>query len=397
MQNFTRTTRFIPNSKKIISVLWILLLFSRTAFPDIPAGYYNAATGLTGTALQAALHNIIKNHNSISYTPGIWNAFYTTDDKPNGKVWDMYSDIPDGTANGNPVYVYTFGTDQCGTASQEGDCYSREHSFPKSWFGDASPMYTDLFHIVPADQYVNNMRSNYPYGAVTNPTWTSTNGCKLGPCTTPGYTGTVFEPRDEYKGDFARNYFYMAVRYYTEDSSWPGSPMVDGSQPKPWALALLIQWHNQDPVSQKEIDRNNAIYAIQNNRNPFIDHPEYVAAIWTPGTGVNPEPSQHATNFSSHSVHLQWIDATGTMLPDGYLVRMSTTGYSDIATPVDGVQVPNGQYDRNVLYGVEEVWFDNLAPNTTYYFKVFGYSFTSTGIDYKTDGPVIQTKQTTQP
>jgi endonuclease I len=382
---------------KTIPLLALLFFLITTVVADIPPGYYDPAAGLTGTDLQLALHNIIKNHNAVSYTPGVWNAFYTTDDKPNGTVWDMYSDIPNGSPNGNPPYVYYFGSDQCGTASQEGDCYSREHSFPASWFNYGSPMYTDLFHIVPADLYVNQVHSNYPYGNVTNPTWTSLNGSKVGPCSTAGYTGTVFEPRDEYKGDFARNYFYMAVRYYTEDSSWPGSPMVDGSQPKSWALAMLMLWHTQDPVSQKEIDRNNAIYAIQNNRNPFIDHPEYVDGIWNPNSGVNPEPTQHVTSFSSHSVHLQWIDATGTMLPDGYLVRMSSTGYDAIPVPVDGVVVPNGTTDKNVLYGVEDVWFDNLTPNTTYYFKVYGYTYTASGIDFKTDGTILQTKQNTQP
>ena len=396
MQNFLFHKGVSSGQIQVIYLLLFLLFYIQTGYTQIPPGYYNAASGLTGSGLQMALHNIIKNHNSISYS-GIWNAFYTTDDKPNGTVWDMYSDIPNGTPNGNPPYVYTFGTDQCGTASAEGDCYSREHSFPKSWFNDAAPMTTDLFHIIPADQYVNNKRSNYPYGEVNNPTWTSLNGSKLGPSSTTGYSGTVFEPRDEYKGDLARNYFYMAVRYYTEDSSWPGSPMVDGSQLKGWALTMLMAWNQQDPVSTKEIDRNNAIYAIQNNRNPFIDHPEYVAGIWDPNSGISGEPGQYPANFSSHSIHLQWIDATGTMLPDGYLVRMSSTGFSDITVPVDGVLVPNGPNDRNVLYGVEDAWFENLNPNTTYYFKIYSYTFTETGIDYKTDGPVTQTRQTTQP
>ena len=181
-------------SRKIASISFIVFFsgIMVAGFAEIPTGYYNTASGLSGTALQAALHNIIKNHTVISYTPGVWNAFYTTDDKPNGTVWDMYSDIPDGTANGNPPYVYQFGSDQCGNASQEGDCYSREHSWPKSWFGDTSPMNTDLFHIYPADQYVNNRHSDYPFGKVGTATWTSQNGCKVGPCVTSGYTGTVF-------------------------------------------------------------------------------------------------------------------------------------------------------------------------------------------------------------
>ncbi|MEI6900874.1 MAG: endonuclease, partial [Bacteroidota bacterium] len=208
--------------------------------------------------------------------------------KPNGTVWDIYSDIPDGTPNGNPPYVYHFITDQCGTASVEGDCYSREHSFPKSWFGGTvPPMYTDLFHIYPVDQYVNNRHNDNPYGDVGTANWTSLNGSKLGPSVTPGFSGIVFEPLDEYKGDIARSYFYMAVRYYTEDGGWPGSAMTTGSQLKPWAQAMMLQWNTQDPVSQKEVNRNNEIYSqIQHNRNPFIDHPEYAEMIWGSSTGI---------------------------------------------------------------------------------------------------------------
>ena len=252
---------------------------------NIPAGYYNPAEGLVGEPLRAALHGIIDGHHSISYT-GLWTAFYTTDDKPNGKVWDMYSDVPGGT----PPYEYTFGVDEGGVSGTEGTGYNREHSFPASWFGSVTPMYTDLFQIYPTDNTVNNRRNNYPYGEVTSPTWTSLNGSKLGPCTYPGYTGVVFEPIDAYKGDFARTYFYMSTRYYTEDASWPGSPMVNGSQLLPWAEAMLLEWNAQDPVSQKEIDRNEAIYAIQGNRNPFIDRPDFVQKVFQPELSAAPLP-----------------------------------------------------------------------------------------------------------
>ncbi len=262
--------------QRLISIIsaWCLLVL--TISGQAPAGYYDSANGLTGTALQQALHNIIDNHTSLTYTD-LWTAFKTTDKKSDGSVWDMYSDKPSGT----PAYTYTFVTDQCGTYSKEGDCYNREHSFPKSWFGgEVSPMYTDLFHLYPTDGYVNGKRSNYAFGEVSSSSWTSSNGSKLGPSSVSGFTGTVFEPIDEYKGDFARSYFYMATRYYGEDSSWPGSDMVDGAEPKAWALAMLLQWHRDDPVSQKETDRNNAVYALQHNRNPYIDYPLYVEMVW---------------------------------------------------------------------------------------------------------------------
>ena len=266
--------------KKFLFLLF--LPFFTVSLAQPPSGYYNPANGLSGTALQSALHNIIDDHNVQSYN-SLHDHFETTDDKPNGTVWDMYSDVP----GGNPPYVFNFTSgDQCGNYNGEGDCYNREHSWPKSWFDDMSPMYSDLFHLYPTDGYVNGKRSNFPYGTVSSPTWTSENGCKLGNCTYPGYSGTVFEPIDEYKGDFARTYFYMSTRYYNEDSGWPGSAMVIGSQMRPWALAMMKEWHLSDPVSTKETDRNNAVYAIQDNRNPYIDHPEYVSQIWGGPTAV---------------------------------------------------------------------------------------------------------------
>ena len=261
----------------------LLFFYFFSAWGQIPPGYYATAEGKTGVALQAALHNIIKGLTSITYD-ALWTAFQSTDKKANGKVWDMYSDVPSGT----PPYEFTFVTDQCGNYSGEGDCYNREHSWPNSWFGGAVlPMYTDLFHLYPTDGYVNNRRSNYPYAKVGSASWTAENGSKLGSCATAGYSGTVFEPIDAYKGDFARSYFYMSTRYYTEDSGWPGSDETTGSQLKPWALTMMLQWNQQDPVSQKETDRNNSVYTIQNNRNPFIDHPEYAALIWDPNAGIN--------------------------------------------------------------------------------------------------------------
>ncbi|NVO19495.1 MAG: endonuclease [Bacteroidetes bacterium] len=267
---------------KLLLLALLLILTSFWAQSQPPSGYYDPAAGKYGTQLQQALHDIIDNHTVITYDD-LWNAFQTTDKKPNGKVWDMYSDIPGGT----PPYEFTFGSDQCGSYNNEGDCFNREHSWPKSWFSDLTPMYSDLFHLYPTDGYVNNRRSNYPYGKVGSASWTSDNGSKLGDCIAPGYSGTVFEPIDAYKGDFARSYFYMATRYYNEDNGWAGSDMTNGSQLKAWAMTMMLGWSQLDPVSQKEIDRNNAVYAIQHNRNPFIDHPEYAPNIWGPNAGLS--------------------------------------------------------------------------------------------------------------
>ncbi len=238
---------------------------------QIPSGYYDAANGKTGDELKVALHDIIKDHHVVSYK-GLLNAFAYTDNDGNGNVWDIYS---------NCIFSYS-GNSQCGGYEHEGDCWNREHTWPQSWFNESTTPRSDLFHVYPTDGYVNGQRSNYPYGEVNNPVYVSGNGSKLGPCVTSGYTGRVFEPIDEYKGDIARSYFYMSVRYYSEDSGWGTSGMTNKSEIKPWAMTMLLRWSDADPVSDKEIARNNAVYGYQNNRNPFIDHPEYARMIWDP-------------------------------------------------------------------------------------------------------------------
>ncbi|MCX6269266.1 MAG: endonuclease [Bacteroidetes bacterium] len=397
----------LPIRLRALFFLAGLSLFFLTASGGIPPGYYNLATGQNGEALQIALYNIIKDHVVVNYTPGVWDAFYSTDPKPNGKVWDMYSDVPGGT----PPYEYTFGMNQCGTGGGgvEGDCYSREHSFPKSWFDDTSPMNTDLFHIFPTDQYVNNMHSNYPFAVVETVTKVSQNGCKKGICGTIGYSGIVFEPIDEYKGDFARAYFYMATRYENVISTWYSfdiyaDAVLNGtSYPafETWYLNMLITWHNQDPVSAKELARNDSVYEIQHNRNPFIDHPEYVDSVWMP-SGPMPEPANHVTNFTAttgipaySALQLSWTDATGSVTPAGYLIRGSAVGYSSIVSPVDGIPVSSGGLDKNIGQGVQSCTFSGLLSNKTYYFKIFPYTNAGNTIDYKTSEPVPAANDTT--
>ncbi len=246
-----------------------------------PPGYYDPAFGLSGPALKAALYDIISPHNVHQYTE-LWDDFETTDDRDdNGKVWDIYSDIPGGSA----PYLFTFGSDQCGTYDNEGDCYNREHTVPQSWFNSAAPMVSDLFHVYPTDGWVNQKRADLPYGEVGSADFTSENGTKTGNSVTPGYNGTVCEPIDAFKGDLARTYFYMMTRYMTVADNW-NSDMFAAGDLTIWAENLLIQWHEDDPVSQKEIDRNNAVYAIQENRNPYIDHPEWAGSIWGPFAGM---------------------------------------------------------------------------------------------------------------
>lgn len=390
-----------------ILLVWGLLLLNPDVSGQIPSGYYNPAAGKTGEALQIALYNIIKGHTVVSYTPGVWDAIYSTDLKSNGKIWDMYSDVPGGI----PPYEYEPGTDQCGIGGGgvEGDCYSREHSFPKSWFNDVSPMNTDLFHIFPTDQCVNNMHSNLPFAIVGVISDTSLNGCKKGTCATPGYSGTVFEPIDAYKGDFARAYFYMATRYENVIATWPAydpvaAVVMNGtSYPafQTWYVNMLIQWSSEDPVSAKEIARNDSVFKIQNNRNPFIDHPEYVMEIWMPG-GPKPEPTAHATGFAAttgvpaySTLQLSWTDATGSVIPDGYLIRGSSAGFSSIPVPVDGIAVADGGLDMNAVSIFQSCSITGLLSNTAYFFKIFPYTNAGNIIDYKTDGVIPEASDTT--
>jgi endonuclease I len=362
----------------------------------IPSGYYSTATG-TGAALKTQLYNKIKTHTVRSYD-NLWTDFKTTDDKPNGKVWDMYSTVPDGAQN----YEFTFTTNQCGTYAVEGDCYNREHSFPKSWFADATPMYSDLFHLVPTDGKVNGMRGNYAFGTVASPTTTSTNGSKVGSCSFPGYTGVVFEPIDEFKGDFARSYFYMATRYENVIAGWEkkdsnGDAMMNGTAYpafETWAVNLLVQWHNNDPVSQKEIDRNQAVYLIQGNRNPYIDNPNFVNLVWGGGASCTP-PATQASNVTTGSVaqtsmSVGWSRGSGNnvivLARAGSAVNevpTSGTTYTANATFASGSQLGSGNY---VVYNGTgtSVAITGLSLSTTYHFAVFEYNSTSTC--YKTPG-----------
>ena len=302
-----------------------LLLSFSVANAQIPSGYYdsayiNGSTPKTCAALKTALFKIISTNTSVVSNGNILAAFGTTDTHRNDAntatvIWDVYSDNP----NGPESFYFTSQVDNCGgTIAGEGDCYNREHTFPQAWFNSAAPAVTDLFGLYPTDGYTNGQHGNYPYSEVSSPSFTSTNGSKLGTNTvagfpTSGIAGRAFEINDNYKGDIARNYFYMVTRYESDMPAWKSNSNADDvlngtTWPSldDWYIKLLYKWHLQDPVSQKEINRNNAVYGLQNNRNPFIDHPEYVALIWQ-CTGLLPVTLLDFTAVKNNNqVAVQW-------------------------------------------------------------------------------------------
>lgn len=244
---------------------------------DLPQSVKNYYSGInfsqSGAALKTSLHNKINSHKSLGYNN--LNGYYPqTDAREDGTIWDMYSNVR-----------WNFNTKVCGNYKNEGDCWNKEHSIPQSWFNEQSTMKCDIFHVYPTDGKVNGMRSNYPFGEVGKATYTSQNGSKRGNSSFPGYSGIVFEPIDEYKGDFARTYFYFATCYQKNSITNGKEAQVafqSGTYPTltQYSINLFLKWSEMDPVSEKEINRNNAAYACQQNRNPFIDFPNLEQRIW---------------------------------------------------------------------------------------------------------------------
>ena len=257
--------------RRILTLAVMLQVFILGTFAQ--AEYYTSIDGKKGgEALKTALHNLIKNHKQISYGSGAsstWGAFYTTDavvENGQRRVLDMYS--------AEKRYFGSKGSAVSGM--------NIEHSLPKSWWGgNKNNAYCDLHHLNPSDQTANSRKSNYPLGEVTSQNWT--NGVTtVGKGNVDGSSTNVFEPLDEYKGDFARTYMYMFTCY--QDLTWEYTSMnyEKSTYPtlKPWAVELLLKWHKQDPVSEKEVNRNNAVYEVQGNRNPFVDYPQLAEYVW---------------------------------------------------------------------------------------------------------------------
>ncbi|HRS68145.1 MAG TPA: endonuclease [Paludibacteraceae bacterium] len=280
--------------KKMILGL-IVLVVSVTLFAAPPASYYTNANGKTSDALRVALQDIIKGHTVVSYD-NLYKLYVASDSHPDGSMWDMYS-----------TCTWTHGEKKCGSYQNVCDCYNREHSVPQSWFSSKSPMVSDAFHVYPTDGKVNGQRSNYQFGECSGgKTLTAEALGRLGTSTFSGYSGTVFEPADEYKGDFARTYFYMATRYANQCESWGNHFSTANNGLTAYSVDLFLKWHRQDPVSEKERVRNDAIYGINNttgykqgNRNPFIDYPCLAEYIWGNKKGTNVDFTQILSTYSA--------------------------------------------------------------------------------------------------
>lgn len=244
------------------------------------AGYYDKMEGKSKEQLKKAAKECVQTHTRLDYTslPIYWESTDTYPEKENGQLrwWEMYGATP-----------YYITQSETALRSFSRNKMQREHSIPKSWWKknndvEYTPAYTDLWNLYPSDGPANQAKNNYPFGPTDKPTFN--NGVtKVGPPRTGfgGGCGNVFEPADQYKGDFARTIFYMATVY--DDLDWVYNYMFRKTEwPTliPWAYEMLLQWARQDPVSQKEVDRNNAVEKCQGNRNPYIDFPELAEYIW---------------------------------------------------------------------------------------------------------------------
>lgn len=362
-------------------ILFPIILISSVISAQAPAGYYDGTAGLTGYALKSKLHDIISEKNvnwHYDDLPNLYNQtdldkYYDHDATNTTYLLDIYSERPAGP----DAYEYTSSQMTSG-ASAEGLGYNREHMIPQSTFSTNSdisdyPMYSDLNFLVPVDARINQLRNNYPYGVGGGTNfYIFSNTSRMSNSAISGYpyTGRVYEPINEFKGDIARTLLYFVVRYEGKLGSFNTAystsstitPLTDqcpfdGTEERAVDLPyieMLKQWSALDPVSQREIDRNNAIYTIQKNRNPFIDHPEWINMIWseTPDTIAPSAPgSLTSTQQNANFINLNWNAPSDTDIL-GYRIY------------VNGAATPSA-VTKNTSISI-----DHLNPSTTYTFTV---------------------------
>jgi endonuclease I len=300
--------------KMRMNVTIVLVLLNIVLFAQIPAGYYNNAEGKKQAELKSALCAIIRPHRVYSYGgASTWSCFLKSDVDGNGKCWDIYSN------NRN-----SFNADNSSITGM-----NIEHSVPNSWWGKVeNDAYKDIQLLNPSDAIANGWKSNYPMGYVT--TVTHDNGVvKQGTGIPDGLTTVtnLWEPADQYKGDFARQYMYMVTCYEEMAPMWMSLGLtVFSNTTYPTFLDgfrnLMLKWNNQDPVDKKEIDRNNAIYSLQQNRNPYIDYPNLAEFVWGNMTTV-PFTTTGIVDFPYLST-----PSNGVVVDFGKLVYQQSASYT---------------------------------------------------------------------
>ena len=341
MSNF----KFQIGLLSLVLSLWTVSVFAE----DLPEGFYNSVNGLKDCELKGTLKELIRDHTVIPYGDGSWEVFYYADQNEEGYCMDMYCD--DWKKFGAP-------------GSAVSGC-NVEHSFAKSWWGGAkNDAYKDCYHLNPSNSVANSARSNYPLGIVTNLVKTA-GSLKIGKQhhDSLNVDFNIWEPKDEYKGDFARAYFYMAT-CYGKDKNGAYDPTVCSAYQgwrldnkdvgskfamqndnylefQPWEQEVLIAWHRQDPVSVKEIKRADAVSNFQHNRNPFIDYPYLAEFIWGEKAGEE----------------LNLADLMGSFEQD--FVPGQSNGWRGDVTPV----TPKPKYGVTWSVNGEEIYVDSITEN----------------------------------
>lgn len=344
---------------------------------NIPQDYYSDLDGKKGIELKRAVYNAIKSHKEISYSEKTWAAFLTFEVKADGTWWDIYSNEK-----------------RYASAGHSG--MNVEHAVANSWWGGTrNAAYKDINHLYPSDATANSRKSNFPLGETDSPTWT--NGVTTIGKPKNGHGGQggyIYEPADEYKGDNARTYFYMAVRYPDIDwktTSQPTWGIMFTKEEYPtlcsWGQELLLRWNSTDVVSQKEIDRNEGVYREQGNRNPFIDFPDLAEYIW--GTKVNEPFNLNAHLGIEPDKTPELIKPKADDIIDCGSVVVGQTGYATLiikgnnltdATPLSLAIYDNSTTDDAALFSVDEG-----ATTTVSYSAANSESGVSVRIEYRPD------------
>lgn len=272
---------------KTMLATFVAAMASTAVSAQIPNGYYDSLKGKKGAELKTAIYDVIKDANTLDYGSGkgkTWWGFWETDRTDDGKFIDRYS----------PRDSWQQSTSQGATGSG----MNIEHSFAKSWWGgQKNQAYCDLYNLMPCEHNINSAKSNYPMGKVVTPK-TDNGATKVG----KGSDGkNYWEPADEWKGDFARGYMYMATCY--KNLSWTGEGLNilqknDYPTLKEWAYTLFLEWARQDQVNALEVTRNNKVSNIQGNRNPYVDFPNLMEYVW--GDSVDYEFDPAKTLCSQH-------------------------------------------------------------------------------------------------